>query len=56
MKKNYIKPQGIITSLRPEERFAGGSFSIQGSSQGFAQDVLRVFLSSIGLGDSTGSY
>ena len=50
MKKNYIKPQGIITSLRPEERFAGSSFSTEDSKK-LAEDTFGKILSAIGLGD-----
>ncbi|WP_176714438.1 hypothetical protein [Dehalobacter sp. TeCB1] len=41
MKKNYVKPQGTITSLRPEERFAGGSFEILAGS--FVDKLLSWF-------------
>lgn len=53
MKKEYIKPQVLLTSLRPEERFAGGS--LEGSEE-LANDVFSKILSVIGLGNTIKGY
>lgn len=53
MKKDYIKPQISITSLRPEERIAG--YSSEEATELALGNILSLFPSGGDAGENTGS-